>query len=74
MKTEGKSLFRLKQIFGVISDKIYFLVCPDNPKFHLQAVNMPETSLFKIVKENITNRNLFGSRDTSVTAASIIAT
>ena len=57
LETEGRSLMRIKQIFRIIYDKIDSLICQDNLNFHLQDVNMQETSLFKTFKENITNRN-----------------
>ena len=49
-ETEGRNLMRVKQIFRVISDKIDFLVCPENPNFHLQDVNMQETKVSNTVK------------------------
>ena len=61
--TVGRSLMLAKQIIIVIYDKIAFLVCPENPTFHLQAGNMKETKLLNTVKENITNLTFFGSID-----------
>ena len=50
LETGGISLLRAKHKYRVISDKIAFLVCPENPTFCLQAVNMQETKVFNTVK------------------------
>ena len=50
LETEVRSLLQAKQVFRVISDKIAFLICPDNPTFHLQAGNMQEKKVFNTVK------------------------
>ena len=48
--TEVISLLRANLIFRVISDKIDFLIFPENPNFHLQDVNMQETKVLNTVK------------------------
>ena len=50
LETGGISLLRAKHKYRVMSDKIAFLVCPENPTFCLQAVNMQETKVFNTVK------------------------
>ena len=74
LDTEGRILLRAKQIYRVVSDKIAFLICPENPTFHVQDINIQYTKVFNTVKNNIKNLDLFGIRDALVTSAIIIAT
>ena len=72
MDTEGRKSMRAKQIFKSFSDKIAYLICPEQPTFHQQdyAQGM---NVYQSMKENLSNITFLGSKETSVVAASIIA-
>ena len=72
LETEVRIHPQENQMFRLIFDQIYFLIFPDNPTFHLQAVSMQETKVFNTVKESITNLSFLVSIEKSVTDAIII--
>ena len=71
-KMEGRQLMRAKQIFKALSDKIAYLICPDNPTFH-EHNNVKGTKVNKSLKENLTNPSFLIWNKTLVTAVRIIS-
>ena len=69
---EGRKLMWAKQIFKSFSDKISYLICPENPSFH-EHNDVQGTKFFESLKENLTNLTFLGRKETSITAASIIS-
>ena len=72
MEMEGRKLMQSKQIFKAFSDKIYYLIYPQNPNLHGNN-DVQETKVFQSLKENLTNPTFLEITETSVTAASIIS-
>ena len=50
-KMEGRQLMQAKQIFKAFSDKITYLICPDNPIFH-EDNDVQGTKVHHSSKEN----------------------
>ena len=61
-----------KQIWRVFSDKIDYLIWPDNPTFP-ENNDVKGIKFFQSLKENLTNIIFLGRKETLVTAARIIA-
>ena len=59
-----------KQIFEAFSDKIAYLIFPYNPMFHKHNY-VQGTKVYQSLKENLTNINFLGRKETLFTAASI---
>ena len=72
MKMEGGKLMQFKRILKSFPKPIDYLICPENPTFHEQN-NVQGKKSFQSLKENSTNLNFLGRKETSVTAASITA-
>ena len=49
IELEGRRIIQARQISIAISDEIAFLICPENPTFHLQNVNIQDE---KVVQYN----------------------
>ena len=63
---------RSKQIFKEFPEKIAYLIYPDNPTFH-EHNDVQGTKVYQSLKEILKNLTSGGKKETSVTAASIIA-
>ena len=68
---EGRKLMRANYIFKSFSDKIDYLICPENKLFHKQN-DVRQTKVFLSLKENLTNLAFLGRKETLVTSAIII--
>ena len=55
---EGRKLVPDMQIFKLFSDKIAYIICPDNPKFHKHN-DVQGTKVYQPLKENLTNITFF---------------
>ena len=58
---EGRKLMQSKQIFKEFSDKIAYLICPDNPTFH-KHYDVRGTKVYQSLKENLTNLTFLGRK------------
>ena len=67
-----KENYESQEDFQRIFRKNAYLICPDNTIFHAHNDGQG-TKVYQSLKENLTNITLLGSKETSVTAASIIA-
>ena len=61
-----------KQIFKFFSEKNAYLICPDTPTFH-EHNDVQKTKVYQSLKEISTYTTFLGRKETSITAAGIIA-
>ena len=57
-----------KQIFKAFPDKIAYLLCTYNPTFH-ESIDVQGTKFYQSLKENLTNLNFLGRKETAGTSA-----
>ena len=69
---KGRKFMQTKQIFKEFSDKLSYLICPDDPTFN-KHMDVQGTKVYQSLKENLTNLTFLGRKETSVTAEIITA-
>ena len=72
IEMETRKLMQANQIFKAFSDKMSYIICPDNPTFHEQNY-VHRTKTFQSLNENLTNITFWGRKETPVTSTSIIS-
>ena len=58
---EGRKMMRAKKIFKEFSEKIAYLICPDNTTFY-EHNDVQGTKIYQSLKENLTNITFLGSK------------